>query len=91
MIIPFLQVSKGTGNDFVIINGIENQMIELDTTPEIQHICSRKFGVGSDGLIIIKKSNKNHFKMDFIILMVRKVFVVTGPDVQYILPTHQMF
>lgn len=63
MIIPFYKY-QGTGNDFVIINGIENQMIELDTT-QIQHICSRKFGVGSDGLIIIKKSNKNHFKMDF--------------------------
>ncbi len=63
MVIPFYKY-QGTGNDFVIINSFQDKMLDLDIN-KIQHICSRKFGVGSDGLIIIKESSRYHFKMDF--------------------------
>ena len=55
---------QGTGNDFVIVNAYVLDELNLDIH-QIRQICERKYGVGSDGLIIIKKSEKTHFKMDF--------------------------
>lgn len=50
---------QGTGNDFVLIdnrNGQFPKAVEL-----ISHICDRKFGVGSDGLILIE----HHYELDY--------------------------
>lgn len=63
MVIPFYKY-QGTGNDFVIIDSYKAKSLDLDIS-QIQHICNRKFGIGSDGLILIKESNEYHFKMDF--------------------------
>lgn len=63
MTIPFYKY-QGTGNDFIIINSFNTDKIQLDVN-QIQHVCSRKFGIGSDGLILIKKSIGHHFKMEF--------------------------
>ena len=63
MNIPFYKY-QGTGNDFVIINSFNTEEFNLDLD-QIKYICSRKFGVGSDGLIILRKSKDQDFKMDF--------------------------
>ena len=59
-----LQFSKyqGTGNDFVLIDG--RQFPSL-STHQIQTLCTRKFGVGSDGLMILSPSDKADFRLDF--------------------------
>ncbi|ANI88414.1 diaminopimelate epimerase [Arachidicoccus ginsenosidimutans] len=54
---------QGTGNDFVMIDGI-NSDINL-SIQNIKDICHRKFGVGADGLIILKKHPSLHFEMDY--------------------------
>ena len=51
----------GTGNDFVIINQLMNEY-ELDAE-QIKAICQRRFGVGADGLMYIRKSNNYDFQM----------------------------
>jgi diaminopimelate epimerase len=54
---------QGTGNDFVCIdNRLENTQLTID---EIQFLCSRKFGIGSDGLILIEKHDTLDFTMIF--------------------------
>ncbi len=54
---------QGTGNDFVVLDGREwTQPWETD---EIVVICSRKWGVGSDGLIIVKPNDSLDFEMIF--------------------------
>ncbi len=63
MTIPFYKY-QGTGNDFIIINSFNTEKIQLDIN-QIQLICNRKFGIGSDGLILIKRSIEHHFKMEF--------------------------
>lgn len=54
---------QGTGNDFIMIDGV-NQAVNLSKV-EIQQICKRRFGVGADGLIIIKKHAEVDFEMDY--------------------------
>ncbi len=49
------------GNDFVLIDDRKNNL-NL-TSQKIRNICDRNFGVGSDGLIILKKSTKADIKM----------------------------
>ena len=41
---------QGTGNDFVIID-LRSNNIQL-SEENIKTICNRKFGIGSDGLMI---------------------------------------
>ena len=49
---------QGTGNDFVITTDI----FDL-STEQIQALCDRKYGIGSDGLIVMKKESKYDFEM----------------------------
>jgi diaminopimelate epimerase len=62
MIIPFYKY-EGTGNDFIIIDDRLNRFPVNQRV--ISKICNRKTGIGSDGLILIKKSEKAGFQMDF--------------------------
>jgi len=51
----------GAGNDFVIINGItENVALDQIT---INNLCNRNLGIGADGLMFIKKSQNFDFEM----------------------------
>lgn len=53
----------GTGNDFVLINNFDG-LITL-SKENIQNICSRHTGIGSDGIILIEKSDLADFNMNF--------------------------
>lgn len=53
---------EGIGNDYVYIDATKNNL-EL-TEAQIQKLSNRNFGIGSDGVILIKKSNTADFQMD---------------------------
>jgi len=54
---------NGQGNDFVIIDAVSKE-ITL-SSEQITSICDRHFGIGADGLILVKKSENSDFYMDY--------------------------
>ena len=54
---------QATGNDFVIIDAREENIIL--SKENIQFLCHRHFGIGSDGLIIFQNEESADFSMQF--------------------------
>jgi len=50
---------QGAGNDFIIVDGRDESLTLSNSV--IKKLCDRKFGIGADGLMILK----NHDKLDF--------------------------
>ncbi len=54
----------GLGNDFVVIEDLEKKI----TNPSLlaKKICDRRFGIGGDGLILLRKTEQSQLKMDYL-------------------------
>lgn len=52
----------GAGNDFVIIDDREASF-DLNDQALIAHLCDRHFGIGADGLMLLRKHNRHDFEM----------------------------
>ena len=53
--IPFMKFS-GAGNDFVIINNLENLVDSTDTN-FVQKVCERRMSVGANGVLLVEKAD----------------------------------
>ena len=54
----------GNGNDFILIDEMDNTQILDDKKPEFAvKYCNRRFGIGADGVLFISKSKKADIKM----------------------------
>ena len=53
---------EGNGNDFIIIDDRKEEFSE-DNVLMISKLCDRKFGIGSDGLILLRKHEVYDFQM----------------------------
>jgi len=53
--------AHGTGNDMIIINGMEENFKPGGEI--IKKLCDRRFGIGADQLLLLLKSKKADFKM----------------------------
>jgi diaminopimelate epimerase len=51
----------GTGNDFVLLDGIDASLPDLSSVAA--HICHRRFGVGCDQLLVLLPSGSADFRM----------------------------
>ncbi len=64
--IPFMKLS-GAGNDFVIINNL-NQIVD-STDPEFMNfvikVCQRRMSVGADGVLLVEKAEDVDFRMRY--------------------------
>jgi len=58
------QKYHGTGNDFVMISQAHNASF-YPNIEDIRRLCSRHFGIGADGLILIKKHKEFDFEVDY--------------------------
>ncbi|MGN0144849.1 MAG: diaminopimelate epimerase, partial [Clostridium sp.] len=52
---------QGAGNDFVFVEDFNNEI--KDECALAVKVCDRHFGVGADGLVIVRKSNVAEAKM----------------------------
>ena len=55
----------GAGNDFILVNNLDNSLTKILTTNIIQKLCERHFGIGANGLITIEKDIKYDFSMRY--------------------------
>lgn len=55
----------GTGNDFIMIDGIEDPEIPQLSNENVRQLCDRRFGIGADGLIVLRPSEKADFYMEY--------------------------
>jgi len=55
---------QGTGNDFVLIDN-RNGRFPLQDQQRIAKICDRRFGIGSDGVIVLQNQNGVDFVMHY--------------------------
>ncbi len=55
---------QGAGNDFIIIDNLNNQISSLNAE-QIRHLCDRHFGIGADGLMLVGPSTEFDFEMIF--------------------------
>ena len=55
---------QGTGNDFVIVDNRKKEYLAL-TASHIRHICDRRFGIGSDGLMLLNERDGHDFEMKY--------------------------
>ncbi|MBW3624025.1 MAG: diaminopimelate epimerase [Armatimonadetes bacterium] len=54
---------QGLGNDFIVVNNLEEKLPE-DRLPELaRKWCDRHFGVGADGLMLVDPSKTANFRM----------------------------
>ncbi|MGF7056625.1 diaminopimelate epimerase [Brassicibacter mesophilus] len=53
----------GTGNDFIIFNGLNGNLPEYKKLA--LSVCDRHFGIGADGMIVVEKSETADIKMVF--------------------------
>lgn len=58
----FFSKMQATGNDFIIINNLENEF-QYSFKLLAKYLCDRHFGVGADGVLILDKGNKADYKM----------------------------
>ena len=63
MKIPFFKM-HGAGNDFIVVDDRAGTFPVTDTA-WIRHITDRRTGVGSDGVLLIQRSDKADFRMRF--------------------------
>jgi diaminopimelate epimerase len=61
MILPFYKY-QGTGNDFIIIDNRKLPIKKLEKET-IEKWCDRRFGIGSDGVILIQEKEGKNFEM----------------------------
>jgi diaminopimelate epimerase len=61
--LPFYKY-HGTGNDFIIFDAFKDEIPKF-SEHEIKQMCNRRFGIGADGIMILRKNQLQDFEMEY--------------------------
>ena len=61
--IRFTKMS-GAGNDFILIDN-RDEVLQCDKPALARALCSRHFGIGGDGLLLVEASSRADFAMQY--------------------------
>ncbi|MDQ3142935.1 MAG: diaminopimelate epimerase [Bacteroidota bacterium] len=61
-LIPF-EKYEGAGNDFIILDFFEFELLDVNNSDLVQLMCDRHFGIGADGLIAVTREKDVDFRM----------------------------
>jgi len=56
---------EGAGNDFIVVRNVPKQIDPSDSHLS-KRLCDRRFGIGSDGILLIEDCEGYDFRMIFI-------------------------
>lgn len=56
---------QGTGNDFIVIEDFDLKLLN-EQDKLAQKLCDRRFGIGADGILFVRKSEAADIKMEII-------------------------
>ncbi|MDX1912623.1 MAG: diaminopimelate epimerase [Saprospiraceae bacterium] len=54
---------QGAGNDFIMLDQRDQQLLGRQDTALIEKLCHRRFGIGADGLILLQSATNYDFEM----------------------------
>lgn len=54
---------QGAGNDFVLLDGLQQPLPETDLAALARRLCDRRYGVGADGLLMVLPSPAADYRM----------------------------
>lgn len=60
--LPFFKY-HGAGNDFIMVDQREQQILSRADTERVAQLCHRRFGIGADGLILLQKHDQYGIEM----------------------------
>ena len=55
---------NGAGNDFIVIDSINNGPVHL-TTQRIWKLCDRRKGIGADGILYLKEAKNFDYELEY--------------------------
>ena len=57
---------EGLGNDFILFDALKEDFSAVDLHKLAPKLCNRHFGIGADGLLVVRKSTRADFYMQII-------------------------
>ncbi len=62
-VVPFFKMTGG-GNDFVVFDN-RKEVLPKEYGPLAKKVCTRKFSIGADGMLVLERTEEAHFRMAY--------------------------
>ena len=74
---------NGAGNDFIIINNIEEKIPQAHLSQVAATLCERHLSIGADGFMVVEASSQADYRMLFSVIVRIQTFALGFSFIQY--------